>query len=241
VTEASATRPFLRLRGRSFIALVISPEPPVADWLTRLDDQLRRTPGFFRNRPVVTELSALAADDPDLPGLIAALHARAMRVIGVEGLDPAWPVHDWNWPPELVGGRPAAAPPLPEHEELVTPPPSAAESRPPAPVDLLLDRPVRSGQTVACEAGDLTIIGSVSSGAEVIAFGSVHVYGALRGRAVAGMPGNPGARIFCRRLLAELVAIDGVYLTAEEMPQELRGRAVQAWLDGDQIRMAALD
>ena len=75
----------------------------------------------------------------------------------------------------------------------------------------------------------------------MFAGGSVHVYGALRGRAVAGFTGNPGARVFCRRLEAELVAIDGVYRTADDMDAALRGRPVQAWLDGDSIVMAALD
>ena len=80
--------------------------------------------------------------------------------------------------------------------------------------------------------GDVTVIGSVASGAEVFAGGSVHVYGTLRGRVVAGFTGNPAARVFCRRLEAELVAIDGVYRTADDMDAALRGRAVQAWLDG---------
>jgi septum site-determining protein MinC len=74
-----------------------------------------------------------------------------------------------------------------------------------------------------------------------MAGGSIHVYGALRGRAIAGMLGNPQARIFCRRLEAELLAIDGLYRTAEDMDPTLRGRPVQAWLDRDSIVMAPLD
>ncbi len=74
-----------------------------------------------------------------------------------------------------------------------------------------------------------------------MAGGSVHIYGTLRGRAIAGMLGNPGARIFCRRMEAELLAIDGLYRTAEDMDEALRGRAVQAWLDRDSIVMAGLD
>ena len=71
--------------------------------------------------------------------------------------------------------------------------------------------------------------------------GSVHVYGTLRGRVVAGFTGNPRARVFCRRLEAELVAIDGVYRTADDMDAALRGKAVHAWLEGDSIVMTALD
>lgn len=81
----------------------------------------------------------------------------------------------------------------------------------------------------------MTIVGSVASGAEIVAGGSIHVYGTLRGRAMAGTMGNATARIFCRKLEAELIAIDGFYKTAEDMEPGLRGRAVQIWLEGDKI------
>jgi septum site-determining protein MinC len=89
--------------------------------------------------------------------------------------------------------------------------------------------------------GDVTVVGSVASGAEIIAGGSIHVYGALRGRAIAGSTGNPKARIFCRSLEAELLAIDGLYKTADDMDAQYRSRPVQAWLSGDAILMAALN
>ena len=94
---------------------------------------------------------------------------------------------------------------------------------------------MRSGQSVIFPEGDVTIVGSVASGAEVIAGGSVHIYGALRGRAMAGSIGNASARIFCRKLEAELVAIDGIYKMAEDMAPNLRGQAVQLWLEDDAI------
>jgi septum site-determining protein MinC len=100
---------------------------------------------------------------------------------------------------------------------------------------------VRSGQSVIFPEGDVTVVGSVASGAEIIAGGSIHVYGTLRGRAIAGSTGNGRARIFCHRLEAELLAIDGLYKTADDMEPKLRGRAVQAWLDGDAMVLAALD
>jgi septum site-determining protein MinC len=84
-------------------------------------------------------------------------------------------------------------------------------------------------------------VGSVASGAEVIAGGSIHVYGALRGRAIAGAAGNAGARIFCHKLEAELLAIDGLYKVAEDMDGGLRSRPVQAWLEGDSIIITALN
>jgi septum site-determining protein MinC len=100
--------------------------------------------------------------------------------------------------------------------------------------------PVRSGQSVIFPDGDLTILGSVASGSEVVAGGSIHIYGALRGRAIAGSTGNAQARIFCNKLEAELIAIDGLYRTADEMDPQYRGRPVQAWLDGETMSMAAL-
>jgi septum site-determining protein MinC len=86
--------------------------------------------------------------------------------------------------------------------------------------------------------GDLTIVGSASSGAEVVSGGSIHIYGALRGRAVAGSEGNSQARIFCRALEAELLAIDGYYKTADDIAPDVLGRATQAWLEGGAIRVA---
>jgi len=100
---------------------------------------------------------------------------------------------------------------------------------------LIIREPVRSGQSVIFPEGDVTVIGSVASGAEIIAGGSVHIYGTLRGRAMAGSIGNASARIFCRKLEAELLAIDGIYKMAEDVAPGLRGQPVQLWLDGETI------
>ncbi|MGP9822780.1 septum site-determining protein MinC, partial [Salinarimonas sp. NSM] len=105
---------------------------------------------------------------------------------------------------------------------------------------LIIDQPVRSGQSIVFTEGDVTVLGSVASGAEVVAGGSIHVYGALRGRALAGATGDPRARIFCRRLEAELVAIDGLYKTAEDIGASLRGQPAQVWLEGDAMKIAAI-
>ena len=85
------------------------------------------------------------------------------------------------------------------------------------------------------DKGDVTVVGSVASGAEIMAGGSIHIYGTLRGRAIAGLAGNPRARIFCSKLEAELLAIDGMYQTAEDMEPDCAGRSVQAWLEGEHI------
>ncbi len=224
------------------MAVVLMPDLPLADWMAQLDAQIGRSPRFFDGRPVVLDLEGLAGGEAGFLTLIEDLAARAIRIIGIENADEAalGPLLP-RLPPVLAGGRTVGLPVLVPGDP--PPPPEPVTEREPS--ALVLDRPVRSGQSVAFTGGDVTVIGSVASGSEVIAGGSIHVYGALRGRAIAGLlgsgPGGAAARIFCRRLEAELLAIDGVYKTADEMDPALQGRAVQVWLDGDQIAIAALD
>ncbi len=87
----------------------------------------------------------------------------------------------------------------------------------------------------------MTVLGSVGSGAEVVAGGSIHIYGALRGRAMAGTSGHRKARIFCTRLEAELLAIDGYYRTAEDLDAKLRSKPIQAWLAGETLIISEID
>jgi septum site-determining protein MinC len=125
------------------------------------------------------------------------------------------------------------------------PAPKAAAPAAPKPASgepgLVHAAPVRSGQQVYAEQRDLTVLATVGAGAEVIADGSIHIYGALRGRALAGAQGFEQARIFCREFHAELVAIAGHYKVLDDMPQALRGRPVQIWLENGQLSVAALD
>ena len=100
--------------------------------------------------------------------------------------------------------------------------------------------PVRSGQQIYAQDRDLTVCATVGAGAEVIADGSIHIYGALRGRALAGAGGLATARIFCRDFNAELVAIAGTYKVLEEIPTDLIGKPVQIWLENDSLRIEAL-
>ena len=233
---AARSRPTIRFRGRSFMALVLAPEAPFAEWLSELDDLIRRSPGFFVGRAVILDVTKARLTKPELVALLADLHARDIRITGVEGADPAWLT--LGMPPPISGGRATGV------VEVRDGAPPEAPAEPAAPKEatcLLVDSPVRSGQSIIFPDGDVTVVGSVASGAEVIAGGSIHVYGSLRGRAIAGSMGNGKARIFCRRFEAELVAIDGLYKTADEMAKDLRGRPVQARLDGDAIVTAALD
>jgi septum site-determining protein MinC len=85
------------------------------------------------------------------------------------------------------------------------------------------------------------VLGSVGSGAEIVAGGSIHIYGTLRGRAMAGAAGNPRARIFCHRVEAELLAIDCFYKTADDIEESLRRGPAQAWLEGSTLKLSALN
>jgi septum site-determining protein MinC len=144
-----------------------------------------------------------------------------------------------SFPPVIKRGRATAGEIIPPSSDK-----SGASARRGArqePSSLLVESPIRSGQSIIFPNGDITVLGSVASGAEVVAGGSIHVYGALRGRALAGSMGNARARIFCSKNEAELVSIDGYYRTAEEMDASLRSRPAQCWLENRILAIAALD
>jgi len=143
---------------------------------------------------------------------------------------------------ERAEAAPAAPPPAPAPARRAPEPaPAPSPAAPAAQPGRMQLGAVRSGQQLYAENCDLTVLSTVGAGAEVIADGSIHIYGTLRGRALAGAQGNTGARIFCRDFHAELVAIAGRYKVLDDIPDNLRGKAVQVWLEQDQIMIAALD
>jgi septum site-determining protein MinC len=226
--SAEPTRQQVRLRGRSYVAFVFAPVVPIIDWLAEIDATVARSPGFFIGKPIVLDLSAVELSRAAVAHLVVSLEKKNIRVLGIEGVDST--LLTPTMPPLLTGGRQCAVRES-EPEKLVVKPPTS----------LLLDSPVRSGQSVVFPDGDITILGSVGSGAEIVAGGSIHVYGTLRGRAMAGVNGNSAARIYCQKIEAELLAIDGYYQTAEELDAALRNRPAQAWLEGDIMRITPLN
>lgn len=218
-----------RFRGKSYLALVLQPAAPFDAWLESLAELSRRSPGFFTTRPIVLDISDLTLSERELMTLVSALERLGIRVMGFEGARDS--ILAPGMPPVLSGGRqtggvdtPAAKPEAPAR---------------PQSTSLLVDS-VRSGQSVVFTEGDVTITGSVASGAEVVAGGSIHVYGALRGRAIAGAHGNAGARIFCRKLEAEFLAIDACYLTAETIDPALAGKSVQIRSEHEILKLDVL-
>lgn len=224
---AKVQRQMVRLRGRSYVAFVFTPTVPIQDWLQEIDATIARSPGFFAGRPVVIDLSSVDLSQSGIGHLLTSLQDRNIRVLGIEGVEEGRLTS--GMPPLLSGGRSCVVEPSA---------PKKAETKP---TSLLLENPVRSGQTVIFPEGDVTILGSVGSGAEVVAGGSIHVYGALRGRAMAGVNGHTSARIYCQKIEAELLAIDGFYQTADDIDEALRGRPAQAFLQGNTMRITALN
>jgi len=217
------------MRGRSYVAFVFCPIVPVAGWLEEIDATLARSPGFFVGKPVVLDLSAVDLSQSAIAHLVGSLEQRNIRILGIEGVNADR--LGANMPPLLTGGRPCI---------LTQVEPKKPEAKP-KPMSLLLENPVRSGQSIVFTEGDVTVLGSVGSGAEIVAGGSIHIYGTLRGRAMAGVNGNSSARIYCQKIEAELLAIDGYYRTAEDIDVELRNRPAQAWLEGNIMKITPLN
>ena len=227
----------IRFCIRSYIAFVLSPEAPLIEWLAKLDRWTKNASDFFVSRPAVLDLSALKLGPSGLSHLLNQLAERKIRIIGLEGAD----VSEFgpSVPPLLTGGRPSERPDPREASADVAP--SAAPPNADEPTSLLIEAPIRSGQTVFFPNGDVTVLGSVASGSEIVAGGSIHVYGTLRGRAMAGSQGNDRARIFCQKNEAELLAINGYYRTAEEWDADTRYQPIQSWLEDGVLMVAPLE
>jgi len=217
-----------QIEGGMFTVMVISvvdPYDPALD--AAVGRQVGRNPGFFAEAPVVLDLSAClgctsAADFVAIKGVM-----RRYRLVAV-GVQSA----------SAVQQRAAAAADL-----AVFPGPSGrgrARGEPAktqASRTRLVTQPVRSGTQIYAKGGDLVVAAPVSAGAELIADGNVHVYGALRGRAIAGACGDKAARIFVQRLEAELLAVAGRYIVSEAIAPEHLRQPVQVALVDDQLRI----
>jgi septum site-determining protein MinC len=236
VSDLIIQRQSLKFRARTYTAFVFTPRAPLADWLMDLDATLERSKSFFSGHAVALDLSAVRLSPNGIAHLVASLEERNIRVLGIEAVEP---IEAAGLPPILRAGRGTQDLDLPQPE-----PAPATEGAPRGreqPASLLIEEPVRSGQSVAFVEGDVTVLGSVGSGAEIIAGGSIHIYGTLRGQAMAGVTGNRRARIFCHRFEAELLAIGSYYKTADEIDDSVRSGPIQAWLDGNTLKISAMN
>lgn len=203
--------------------------------LDELTGRVASAPLFFQRTGACLDLTALGRDPQpeEMRAVMDAVRRAGMLPVGlvggsaaVESLSAALEL------PVLAPFRQPAqvAPPIVQPAERI-------EAGIPA---LIQHQPVRSGQRLYARSRDLVVTSTVGAGAEVIADGCVHVYGSLRGRAVAGARGETSARVFCQEFNAELVSVAGVFRVFETLPPELAGKPVQAWLDGDDLRFAPI-
>ena len=212
--------------------------------LERLDRQLavkvEQAPDFFNNTPLVLALDKLPADsDLDLPALIALCRKHGLRTLALRAGDPQII--------EAAGVLDLPVLPPSGAKERKLDLASKAPAEPAKPAEPLyrptrvVTTPIRGGQQVYAKDGDLIVLAAVSPGAELLADGNIHVYGPLRGRALAGIKGDTNARIFCQQLAAEMVSIAGRYKVAEDLRRDpLWTEAVQMTLSGDVLNITRL-
>lgn len=222
------SQPQFELKAGSFTLPVLRMLGTDMDAVSRLlGDKVEQAGGFFHNAPVVIDLKEVAADDVEVefPLLVGLMRSHGMIPVGVRGGSELQNAAAEAMELAILGDAPVSrrAETRPRREEPQIKPAAQAGSR-------LITRPVRSGQRVYASGGDLVVLAQVSSGAEVMADGHIHIYAPLRGRALAGVKGNLEARVFCQNLQAELVSVAGHYRISENIDAELKGRPVQIHL-----------
>jgi len=205
--------------------------------LDELTGRVATAPRFFERTAVGLDLALIEAPPGpvEVRAVIEAVRRAGMIPVGlVSGAPFVDPLARALELPVLPQFRPPSKPPP------VLKPSESAAQEPELGRALIQQQPVRSGQRVYARLRDLVVTASVGAGAEVMADGCVHVYGALRGRAMAGAQGETTARVFCQEFHAELVSIAGVFRVFETLPGDLVGHTVQAWLDGGDLRLARI-
>ena len=237
--DSSPNAPVFQLKGSMLAITVLE---VVRNDLDCLDEQLaakvEQAPDFFNNTPLVLALDKLPADDADvdLAALIALCRKHGLRTLAVRAAQPAY----------ISAAERLDMPVLPPSgaRERKVDLASKAPAKPAEPVyrpTRVVTTPIRGGQQVYAQGGDLIVLAAVSPGAELLADGNIHVYGPLRGRALAGIKGDANARIFCQQLAAEMVSIAGQYKVAEDLRREpLWAEAVQIRLAGDVLNITRL-
>lgn len=239
--------------GQVGIACVRVRRPDAAALCEELERRVRSAPQLFSRAAVVLDLSHLLnlPDDGTVDALLEAVRSAGMLPVGLAYGTSAIEALAQRMGLPLIakfraayepadGGSiapPASTTPAPEsvpaREPVLTPSPSTIGAQ-------RQDGTVRSGQQVYARDRDLVVTGAVANGAEVIADGSIHIYGSLKGRAMAGAQGDASARIFVTDFRAELVAIAGHYRVFEQLPKDLEGQSVQCWLEGEKLLIAPL-
>ena len=232
IRKPLATASFDFKAGQFTIPTLVLRDPDIGALDGFLAEHVARSPAFFDQAPVAIDLSSLPSGEQlaDFPMIVGMLRGHGMIPVGVRGASD----EQKNQALALELAL------MPAARRTSATGPVAATATAKTGQTLVVERPVRSGQRVFSDAGDLVLLAGVSSGAEVMAEGSIHAYGPLRGRAMAGVSGDVGARIFCRELGAELVSIAGRYRVSENLENRFLGRSVQISLCGDGLEFRLL-
>lgn len=211
----------------------------------QLAQKVEQAPAFFNYTPVVLDLSKISMlpVDIDFTKILNIIRQHQLIPVGVRGgtalqRDTALSL-GLAVLPEAKGQavEPAVAPETQSKAQ-----PSLAQPAPdhPKSPSLLITQPVRSGQQIYARDADLIITSSVSAGAEILADGHIHIYGTLRGRALAGVNGDQNARIFCHHLEAELVSVAGQYCVSDDFRSTSWGKSVCIALQGEHLQITPL-
>ncbi len=222
-----------------------------------LERRVRAAPQMFSRAAVVLDLSHLLdlPDDGTVDALLEAVRSAGMLPVGLAyGTSDTEALARRMGLPLIAKFRAAYEPHHGSTAAAAAEPSTAAEPVATIEREPILSAPapgsaqgaqqhagtVRSGQQVYARERDLIVTGTIANGAEVIADGNIHIYGGLRGRAMAGAQGDEKARIFVSDFRAELVAIAGQYRVFEQIPDDLEGQSVQCWLEGEKLLIARL-
>jgi len=228
MSSSVAHTPVLELKGNLLSLMVLYLYDSARERIEQqFAEKIGKAKNFFQSAPLVLDLNALQnVDAPlDVPHLVDLVRKHGLVPVGIRGGSPQMRQVALS----LSLGI------LPDTKPMISRTEPQEERTLPATKDKIVSQPVRSGQQVAALQGDLVVLSAVNPGAEVLAGKSIHVYGALRGRAVAGIHGYSEARIFCRNFDAELVSIAGQYKLNEDFDDSVRGRAVQIYLEQDRL------
>ena len=200
---------------------------------TSLADRVKQAPDFFSNTPVIVDFSRVEITETfNFKALFKLVRNQSLMPVAVRGVIG-----------ELSDRLQLAGVPIVEtaaSERSDTTDRQTSNSRVGRTSSLVVDKPVRSGQQVYARSADLIVLTQSNAGAELVADGNIHVYGALRGKALCGVTGDSDARIFCNTLEADLVSVAGRYKILEEIPAAVRNKPVQIRLSGEQLLIEPL-
>lgn len=216
--------PSLELKGSSFTLSVLHiNNDDMAVIAAELDAKLAIAPQFFIGAPLVVNLSAIQNNNVDLLGLKEILTSRQLIIVGITSASSELAKQAKSIGLAIVksGKESSSQPQLPKTTKIVK-------------------QNVRSGQQIYAKNGDLIIIGAVGNGAEVIADGSIHIYGTLRGKAMAGAAGDRNAVIMAQKIEAELVSIAGQYWLTENLQQNGAAPSGCIRLEGESLTVESL-